>query len=766
MSSSVKTFTVMSWNVRGLGDSDKCDVVRDAFSAANPSVICIQETKLHDVSLSKARSFLPPSHARSLHFISAAGSRGGILTAWHDSSFTLESFITRRHTLTTVLSSTTSDHLLTVTNVYTPSDHRDSAEFLDGLRELKPHVQGPWLLAGDFNLIRSAADKSGAAPDARLCAAFNAAIDDLGVIELPLLDKLFTWSNKRSTPVLTRLDRVFVNVDQCRSYPNTSLTSVPRPTSDHTPILASLATTIPKANLFRFENAWLRNQSFLPAVLPSWHDAPPHADAAGLLAGHLKSTRAAAKVWARRNRAPPLIIPNCKFIILLLDYYEDLRILSADECCARALCQDRLALAIKERAAYWKQRGKIRAVRESDSNTHFFHAQATQRLRRNNIRGIEVDGELVTAHEGKVAALTAYYKGILGTADTVVWNIDLNAAYQGREKASANLTRDFSAIEALQAVRTMNPTSAPGPDGFGPSFYKAAWNTIQPVVMHFLTAFQQGEVELERLNRSYMVLIPKKPGAVAPCDFRPICLQNCSVKIAAKALSTRLQAEIQQLIDLDQTGFIKGRTILDNFVYATELVQVCYKRKAPALVLKLDFAKAFDTVNWTSLIKILEARGFNSTWCQWIHQILSTSLTAVLVNGTPGPWFTCRRGLRQGDPLSPYLFLLVADVLQTLIKRERAVRHPVSDEAACPTLQYADDTLIVLRGETADVRQLKSILDRFSEAMGLHINYNKSTAVPMNMTEPVIAECLDILGCRREGFPQTYLGLPLSCSKS
>ncbi|CAN6228096.1 unnamed protein product [Urochloa humidicola] len=283
--------------------------------------------------------------------------------------------------------------------------------------------------------------------------------------------------------------------------------------------------------------------------------------------------------------------------------------------------------------------------------------------------------------------------------------------------------------------------------------------------MDFLSAFHSGVADLERLNRSYMVLIPKKPGAIAVTDFRPICLQNCSVKIAAKSLTTRLQAEIEQLIDADQTGFIKGRTISENFVYATELVQTCYKRKVPTLVLKLDFAKAFDTVHWDSLMRILAARGFDNNWRRWIQQILSTSLTAVLVNGTPGPWFACRCGLRQGDPLSPYLFLLVADVLQALIKQERLIRHPISNDAACPTLQYADDTLIVLRGATEDVRQLKNVLDKFSAATGLHINYHKSTAVPMNMPDEILLECLDILGCRRDGFPQTYLGLPLSCNK-
>lgn len=313
-------------------------------------------------------------------------------------------------------------------------------------------------------------------------------------------------------------------------------------------------------------------------------------------------------------------------------------------------------------------------------------------------------------------------------------------------------------------MRGMNGASAPGPDGFGPSFYKAAWPTVKCQVMAFLEAFHTGDVDLERINRSYMVLLPKKPGADSVDAFRPICLQNCSIKITAKILTNRLQQDIHRLIDLDQTGFLRGRSISENFVYALELVQVCHKRKLPTLVLKLDFAKTFDTVNWDALLAIMEARGLNDKWRAWVEQLLSTSRFAVLVNGCPGPWISCRRGLVQGDPMSPYLFLLVADVLQRLIKDDAGVRHPATDET-CTVLQYADDTLIVCRGTHADAAKLKLLLDQFSAATGLKINYNKSTIVPLNVDEVDLQPCLEVMGCKREGFPQTYLGLPLSADK-
>ena len=244
----------------------------------------------------------------------------------------------------------------------------------------------------------------------------------------------------------------------------------------------------------------------------------------------------------------------------------------------------------------------------------------------------------------------------------------------------------------------MNRCSAPGPDGFGTGFYAAAWQTIQSEVLAFLDGFHSEDIDLQRINRSYMVLLPKKPGAVAVDCFRPICLQNCSVKIAVKILTTRLQREIAELVALEQTGFVKGRSIAENFVHAAELVQVCHKRKAPTLVLKLDFAKAFDTVNWRFLLSLLQHLGFSRRWLDWISLILSSASTKIILNGSPGRRICHARGLRQGDPLSPLLFVLVMEVLNALLKlaNERGLLqtlHPMIKERA---FMYVDDVVIFL----------------------------------------------------------------------
>jgi hypothetical protein len=217
-----------------------------------------------------------------------------------------------------------------------------------------------------------------------------------------------------------------------------------------------------------------------------------------------------------------------------------MRCLSSDEFQVRSDAQSALQQALTARAAYWKQRSKHKAIREGDANTAFLHAQATQRLRRNYIRIARVDGLEIVNHNGKTAALTEFFKSIISTLGTSV-DINLASLYEGRAHPSSSLDNPFTMEEAKQVLFSMDRNSAPGPDGFGPAFFRAAWTTIRGCIMAFLDAFHRGDSQLESINRSHMVLLPKKPGAVDVDAFRPICLQNCTIKIWTKLLTSRLQ---------------------------------------------------------------------------------------------------------------------------------------------------------------------------------------------------------------------------------
>jgi hypothetical protein len=190
-------------------------------------------------------------------------------------------------------------------------------------------------------------------------------------------------------------------------------------------------------------------------------------------------------------------------------------------------------------------------------------------------------------------------------------------------------------------------------------------------------------------------------------------------------------------------------------------------RKSPTTVFKLNFRKTFDSVNWDSLLIILRGRGFDDRWCLWMERILRSGLTAVLLNGVPGDWIKCRNGLCQGDPLSPYLFIIVADVLQRLIRQPWGngdLAHPLFTVTSCPVLQHADDILILCKA-TPSAATLKRVLDDFCGYHWTCDNFHKSCFIPMNVSTVDAAAMASMLGCPISSFPQPYLGLPVSPMK-
>jgi hypothetical protein len=208
---------------------------------------------------------------------------------------------------------------------------------------------------------------------------------------------------------------------------------------------------------------------------------------------------------------------------------------------------------------------------------------------------------------------------------------------------------------------------APGPDGFIGVFLKQSWNQIKSDPLHAINFFyQQHDQHFSLLNSAHVVLLPKKADAKVVADFRPISLSHSIAKLISKLLAARLVPELKSLVSRAQSAFIKRRSIQDNFLYTQNVVRALHRNKKAGLFLKLDIAKAFDSVRWDYLLEVLETMGFGPRWRGWVSILLSTASSAVLLNGVRGKWFRHFTGLRQGDPLSPMLFILAMEPLQRL----------------------------------------------------------------------------------------------------
>jgi retron-type reverse transcriptase len=194
------------------------------------------------------------------------------------------------------------------------------------------------------------------------------------------------------------------------------------------------------------------------------------------------------------------------------------------------------------------------------------------------------------------------------------------------------------------------------------------------------------------------------------------------------------------LVHANPYGFIKSRTIQDCLSWAFEYIHLCRTYKKKALILKLDFEKAFDKIEHQAILEILQSKGFGQTWIGWIKEILSSATSSVLLNGIPGKVFHCKRGVRQGDPLSPLLFVLAVDLLQSMVNRAKDLGHlqlPIPERAGAdfPIVQYADDTLLIMEACPHQLLVLKNSLSDFASSTGLKVNYNKTVMLPINIPE-------------------------------
>jgi len=230
---------------------------------------------------------------------------------------------------------------------------------------------------------------------------------------------------------------------------------------------------------------------------------------------------------------------------------------------------------------------------------------------------------------------------------------------------------------------------------------KKCWPIIKHDFYNFCQEFFTGYICLQSINGSYIILVPKIDGPSRVNDFRPISLLNISMKIITKLLANRLQRVIQELIHKNQYGFIQTRTIQVCLAWALEYLHMCHSSRKKIVILKLDFEKTFDKVEHHAMLSIMQQKGFGPKWISCMQHIFNSGTSSVLLNSVPGKVFHCKRGVRQGDPLSPLLYVLASDLLQSMVNKARSdnilqLPIPLQHSQDFPILQYADDTLVIM----------------------------------------------------------------------
>ena len=327
-----------------------------------------------------------------------------------------------------------------------------------------------------------------------------------------------------------------------------------------------------------------------------------------------------------------------------------------------------------------------------------------------------------------------------------------------------------SASEIKKQFFKLNPNKAPGPDGLTSGFFKASWDILGEEVVASVQHFFAASFLPAAANATILSLVPKFPGASNITEYRPISCLNTVYKVISRLLVARLKPILPNLILPSQTAFVKDRLLVENTTLASELVNGYHKNKGEKrTTIKVDIAKAFDTLSWDFLLSCLQGLQLPPKFFSWIKDCICTTSFMVGYNGMVNGYFKGKRGLRQGDPLSPYLFVMAMNCLSMMLNQaaanERINYHDKCDAMKLTHLSFADDLLIFIDGSLRSVQNVLQVLKEFELRSGLAVSFQKTSFYASGLTEQEINTIHASTGMVNGSLPFRYLGVPLNSKK-
>eukprot|EP00253_Pinus_taeda_P013921 PITA_13921 len=699
-----------SWNCRGLASKPKKLALRDWLQNSKSDILFLQETlgKGSEVE-SMLKSLLP---GWSFSAIDSSGHSGGLAIGYREGRIKCINLWGLKHAMGMEVLSPDFPSPFQIVNIYGPCQGREL--FWTDMLE-KSLMNTPLLVVGgDLNFSLGRAEAWG--PSARedpLSDFFHKALFDKKLIDPSSIKLKPTWRNRRSGE-----DRI-----------------AKRPFPD---LFGSFFPSSKAPAPFKFNSSWLQDPSFNNLFKTSWIRPDRNASErkSFLFMENLKRLKKATISWAKerqkkQNEDLMKIREELKFLeSIATDGYSTQA--SKDRILLLEKSQNQILLAKEEE---WRLKSRAIWLKSGDENTSFFHNYAKGRKSANTIWSLkDEEGRVVKTFTDLSGLGRRHFQRIFSDSGEATIAEVMRTAQcfpSFIEEGEANeLSIPVSKEEVEAAMKNMAKDKSPGPDGWTIELFLHFFDLIGSEITEVVEESRlKGEI-YRPFNSTFIALIPKKDELETFEDFRPISLCNCIYKIIAKVIAIRLVPILSRNISIEQFGFLDGRQIHEAIGVAQEVIHNVKQKKKKGVVLKIDLSKAYDRINWLYLRLLLTHLGFNYSFISWIMGCISNVSFVVLINGAASPFFKSQRGLRQGCPLSPLLFLLVAEGLSRLILKARRTDKIKGIEVAINLyishLLFVDDILIFSNGSYNELKEFKNIFDLFMKATGMQINSGKS----------------------------------------
>lgn len=726
-------FTVLSWNCRGAKSKAFHLHLQELIRSFKPTVLALLETKIN--SNLSAPYICKSSSFNKFVCAEAIGFAGGIWLFWDDTVIDLEVIAVDDQIITVIVRTLYRvDCVLSV--VYASPVYMLRSSLWEYLEALGSVMTAPWLLIGDWNQVLVPADKSGGRPVGSLMSnSLWQVVLRCALLDLGFTGSKYTWSNHRQGQgcIRERLDRAWCNSAWQLQHPHASVQHLYRSYSDHSPILLSTGDQpqrLRPPNSFLMLTAWFQHRDFHKLVNRVW--VVPEIP----LQQALGQFRELAQWWNRHcfgnifERKRRCLARLAGVQRKLEEQPSRYRYLDSVESRLLAEFHD----ILNSEASFWKQRAKDRWLRGGERNSKYFHMTALLRQRKRTITQLK-GNDGVWCHDSDLLAqwardfyLQLYTAEVTLPCNPLLWTFPTLTHADRRW-----LNRAVFDGEIHMALFQIGPDKAAGPDGFIPRFFQQFWSIVgSSVCAYVANIFRTGRVCRDE-NKTFICPLPKVFSPETLSHFRPIALCNVLSKLVMKVLTNRLKPLMCKLTGPSQVSFVPGRQAMDNVIIAQELLHT-YRRKRGCrggLVLKVDLEKAYDRVDWPFLREVLLAAGFSSHLTLLILSCISSTSVPVLWNGSSLSEFQPQRGLRQGDPLSPYLFVLCMEVLGQRISRavDEKEWKPLKASRSGPSIShlfFADDLLLFGTASMQQAQVMEMILAEFCGFSGQRVNRHKS----------------------------------------
>ena len=719
-------------NIRGLSES-KFSCITEYFAKFKLDFCFLQETMISDDATCRSFSsrWLGPSF-----WAPACRRRGGVAILCSD-RFRNNVSVWQKDSDGRVLSIlvTLNDIKLNLVNVYTPTYPTERKTFFQSLHSFF-FPNSELILGGDFNCYDSLLDKMGGT--ARIDKSLSdlkssCALRDAWRLKHPR-ERHFTWFNHNRT-IASRLDSFLISRSLCGQISACKIWPCLRSDHDFVILDIELSGLLKHGpGVWKINNSLLEDEHFRSSIedlidtfISFRHVFSSTKELWDALKDDIKLVTVNFSRRRSRERAREKVLLTNRLIALKNRLALGLR----------SDAQEILVLEASLRAIYDKElegskiRSRVKWLEEGELPSRYFFSLERQRHERTlvssvfNSEGLEVSSlpEIIEVHEIYYDNLFANEEMDLAVQNELLSHVSSRLPEARRASCEGSLTL----AEASEALKLSNRNRTPGPDGLSLEFYLTFWSRLGPLLVDTFNECLTEGVLCDSMKASVTRLVHKKDDRRLLKNWRPISLLNVDYKICSKAISLRLASVLECIVNPDQTCSVPGRSISSNVILLRDCLNYIEQTDETGILISLDQEKAFDRVNRSFMLRLLEHFGFGPSFVNCIRTLYNGANMRILVNDFLSRPVLLRRGVRQGDALSPLLYVLCVEVLACKIRASENIKGfllPGARGLQFKVAQYADDT-------TAIVKDYRSLVCLF-EAISL---YERGTGAKLNLSK-------------------------------